>query len=104
MKRRILGIITALALCQNLCPTWARAAGTGTGKAIQFGTSGIADPTENSDTKGQYYTPNSYIYFGVNSVDSSMPIKWRVLDADKANDKSTSGMFLLSEYLLPQNV
>lgn len=33
-----------------------------------------------------------------------MPIKWRVLDADKANDSSTDGMFLLSEYLLASGV
>ena len=66
-------------------------------QAIMLGTSGIKDPTENTDTQGKFYTPNSYIYFGVNGSD---PIKWRVLDADKANDKSTDGMFLLSEYLL----
>ena len=58
------------------------------------GTSGIKDPTAEGNT---YYTPNSYIYFGVNE---SEPIKWRVLDADKANNGTTSGMFLLSEYLL----
>ena len=66
-------------------------------QTIMLGTSGIKDPTENTDTQGKFYTPNSYIYFGVNGSD---PIKWRVLDADKANDKSTDGMFLLSEYLL----
>ena len=56
------------------------------------------------DGKGSYYVPNSYIYFGVNSGNSSRPIKWRVLDADTANDGTTSGMFLLSEYLLASDV
>ena len=63
-------------------------------KTIMLGTSGIKDPTAEGNT---YYTPNSYIYYGKNG---ETPIKWRVLDADKANDNSTDGMFLLSEYLL----
>ena len=69
-------------------------------KAIQLGTSGIKDPTEVTEEDGEHYTPNSYIYFGVNSKNNGTPIKWRVLDADKANDGATAGMFLLSEYLL----
>lgn len=75
------------------------------GPAIQLGTGGISGPTEEEeDGKGSYYVPNSYIYFGVNSGNSSTPIKWRVLDADMANDGTTSGMFLLSEYLLASDV
>lgn len=75
------------------------------GPAIQLGTGGISGPTEEEeDGKGSYYAPNSYIYFGVNSGNSSTPIKWRVLDADTANDGTTSGMFLLSEYLLASDV
>ena len=75
------------------------------GPAIQLGTGGISGPTEEDvDGQGSYYAPNSYIYFGVNSGNSSTPIKWRVLDADKANDGTTSGMFLLSEYLLASDV
>lgn len=75
------------------------------GPAIQLGTGGISEPTEEEeDGKGSYYVPNSYIYFGVNSGNSSRPIKWRVLDADTANDGTTSGMFLLSEYLLASDV
>ena len=72
------------------------------GPAIQLGTGGISGPTE-VETIGVsgYYAPNSYIYFGVNS---NTPIKWRVLDADNANDGTTSGMFLLSEYLLASDV
>lgn len=74
------------------------------GPAIQLGTGGISGPTENTATKGEYYAPGSYIYFGVNSGNNSTPIKWRVLDADNANDGTTSGMFLLSEYLLASRV
>lgn len=75
------------------------------GPAIQLGTGGISGPTEEKvDGQGSYYAPNSYIYFGVNSGNSSTPIKWRVLDADMANDGTTSGMFLLSEYLLASDV
>ena len=75
------------------------------GPAIQLGTGGISGPTEEKvDGQGSYYAPNSYIYFGVNSGNSSTPIKWRVLAADTANDGTTSGMFLLSEYLLASDV
>ncbi len=92
MKRRLLSLTMALALCLGLLPTTAFALDGD--KTIMLGTSGIKDPTAEGNT---YYTPNSYIYFGVNE---SEPIKWRVLDADKANNGTTSGMFLLSEYLL----
>lgn len=95
MKRRLLSLTMALALCLGLLPTTAFALDGD--KAIMLGTSGIKDPAENTNNDGTYYTPNSYIYFGVNE---SKPIKWRVLDADKANDGTTSGMFLLSEHLL----
>ena len=73
------------------------------GRSIRLGTSGISSPTEvidQNDSNKKSYSPNSYIYFGVNSLDNNKPIKWRVLDADKANDGTTNGMFLLSEYLL----
>ncbi len=73
-------------------------------RAIQLYTIGISDPTKNTTTDGNYFTPNSYIYFGVNSENSNTPIKWRVLDADKTNDGKKSGMFLLSEYLLASGV
>lgn len=96
-KRRILSLLLAVCLVVGLLPTVALAAGTDSGKAIQLGVSGIKDPTAEGNT---YYTPNSYVYFGVNSESSNTPIKWRVLDADKANDGTTNGMFLLSEYLL----
>jgi len=69
-------------------------------KAIMLGTGGINDPTASATSGDIYYTPSDYIYFGVND---STPIKWRVLDADNANDGTTNGMFLLSEYLLGKN-
>ena len=99
--KRTLCILCALALCLTLMPTAAFAAGTDTGKAIQLGTSGISDPTSTQTGSGTHHTPSDYVYFGVNG---STPIKWRVLDADKANDGTTSGMFLLSEYLLDRGV
>ena len=74
------------------------------GRSIRLGTSGISDPTvviDQNDSNKKSYSPNSYIYFGTYN---NTPIKWRVLDADKANDGTTSGMFLLSEYLLASDV
>lgn len=73
------------------------------GRSIRLGISGISSPIEvidPNDSNKKSYSPNSYIYFGVNSLDNNRPIKWRVLDADKANDGTANGMFLLSEYLL----
>lgn len=73
------------------------------GRSIRLGISGISSPTkviDPNDSNKKSYSPNSYIYFGVNSLDNNRPIKWRVLDADKANDGTANGMFLLSEYLL----
>ena len=99
--QRISAFLLCLALLVGLLPTSALAAGADTGKAIQLGTSGISDPTSTQNSSGTYYTPSDYVYFGVNG---STPIKWRVLDAYKANDKETSGMFLLSEYLLARGV
>lgn len=71
------------------------------GRAIQLGTNEISDPKKTVEPgKGDYYTPESYVYFGTDSGNNSTPIKWRVLDADRANDGKTDGMFLLSENLL----
>ena len=97
--KRIISLLLAICLVAGLLPTVSFAADGD--KTIMWGTSGIQNPSEITDTKGKYYTPNSYIYFGVYE---SAPIKWRVLDADKANDNSTDGMFLLSEYLLDSGV
>ena len=105
MKKRFLSVLLCLVLVVGLLPTAAFAEGSDTDKAIRLGTSGISDPTKTTVAdRGNYYAPNSYVYFGVNSGDNNTPIKWRVLDADTANDGKTSGMFLLSEYLLASGV
>ena len=98
-KSRILSLLLAICLVVGLMPTATFAADGD--KTIMLGTTGISSPTTESTANGTYCTPNSYIYFGKNG---DTPIKWRVLDADKANDGSTDGMFLLSEYLLVNNV
>ena len=67
------------------------------GKSIRLGTSGIRSPEASVSRDKVTHIPNSYIYFGTYNNTS---IKWRVLDASKANDGTTNGMFLLSEYLL----
>ena len=99
MKKRLLSLLLTICLVAGLVPTVVIAADGD--KAIMSGTSGIKDPTATPDDQRTYYVPNSYIYFGVND---GTPIKWRVLDADKANDNSTDGIFLLSEYLLSSGV
>ncbi len=103
-KKRFLSVFVALVMVLGLMPTAniANAADTTntTSKTIQLGTSGLKSPTATTNEKGTYKEPNSYVYFGVNSENNSTPIKWRVLDADKANDGETNGMFLLSEYYL----
>ena len=98
-KGKILSLLLVICLVAGLLPTTAFALDGD--KTIMWGTSGIQNPTEVTVTNGKYYTPNSYIYFGVYE---SAPIKWRVLDADKANDNIADGMFLLSDYLLDSDV
>ena len=98
-KKRFLAILLCLCMVATLLSTTAFAADGD--KTIMLDTKGISSPTAESKTNGTYYTPNDYIYFGKNG---NTPIKWRVLDADKANDNSTAGMFLLSEYLLARGV
>ncbi len=94
MKKRILSILTVLALCLGLLPTAAFAADGD--KAIMLGTSGISG----FDTaKGG--TGYDYIYFGnwkaLDQYTTSGPIKWRVLD-DQTNTEG-DGLFLLSDVL-----
>lgn len=102
-KRKITSLLLSVCLAIGLTTTVVSAAGSDTdgNSAISLGTSTISDPTLETGDGGQYYTPNSYIYFGKNE---DTPILWRVLDADKANDGTTSGMFLLSEYLWAADV
>lgn len=64
------------------------------GRAIQLGTNEISNPKKTVEPgKGNYYTPESYVYFGTDSGIKSTPIKWRVLNADRANDGKTNGSF-----------
>ncbi len=97
MKKRILSILTALALCLGLLPAAAFAADGD--KTIMLGTSGISG----FDTaKGG--TGYDYIYFGnweaLDQYTTSGPIKWRVLD-DQTNTGG-AGLFLLSDGLFGQ--
>lgn len=110
MKKRIFTILLALCMVLTMMPTAAFADGGGgiaaseEIKDITLHTSSIKDPTEVvdvEDSSKKHYTPQSYIYFGMNGT---TPIKWRVLDADKANDGTTDGMFLLSEYVLAKGI
>lgn len=129
MRKKILSIALILALCMSLSPMEVFAAQTTSsstavsvsdeeyGRAVQLGTGNISDPAEkyakseagnyidgNSEvivdtsfTDQRYFVPSDYIYMGIYDGE---PIKWRVLDADKANDGSTDGIFLLSENAL----
>ena len=69
-KRKILSLLLVICLVAGLMPTTVFAADGD--KTIMLGTSGIKDPTETTDTEGKYYTPNSYIYFGVNGSANSV--------------------------------
>lgn len=57
------------------------------------GVAGLNDPVFSNG----YYYPSDYVYFGLYQ---GSPLKWRVLDADKAFDKQTDGVFLMTEELL----
>lgn len=92
MKKRILSILTVLALCLGLLPTAAFAADGDTAIMLETnGISGYDDSTNSYD----------YIYFGNwNAPDqytTNGPIKWRVLD-DQTNTEEP-GLFLLSDRL-----
>ncbi len=97
-KRQIISLVLVVVFCFGLLPTVALAEeGTeSSSRKIMLNTSGIEGPTENEGSygsySGQYYEPNSYIYFGL--YDSDNPIKWRVLDEKKANN-GADGIFLL---------
>ena len=92
MKKRILSILTVLALCLGLLPTAAFAADGD--KAIMLGTNGISGYDDNTNSY-------DYIYFGnweaPDEYTTTGPIKWRVLD-DQTNTGG-DGLFLLSDVL-----
>ena len=108
MKNRLLSVLVALTLVLGLIPVANMSANAvsdvpdGTAvKSIQLGTSAIKSPTKVENNGNIDYETNSYIYFGMNGVN---PIKWRVLDAEKANDKSTKGIFMLDDYAFPDEM
>lgn len=92
MKKRILSILTVLALCLGLLPSAAFALDGDT--AIMLGTNGISGY---DDSTNSY----DYIYFGnweaPDQYTDSGSIKWRVLD-DQTNTEEP-GLFLLTDRL-----
>ena len=91
---RLLAALLSLCLLIGLVPgAQTTAFADGTDKAIVPGVAGLNDPAFSNG----YYHPSDYIYFGLYQ---GSPLKWRVLDADKAFDKQTDGVFLLTDGLL----
>ena len=92
MKKRILSILTVLALCLGLLPTTVFAVDGD--KTIMLRTNGISGY---DDSTNSY----DYIYFGnwtaLDEYTTNGPIKWRVLD-DQTNTGG-AGLFLLSDRL-----
>jgi len=101
MRKRLVSLFAVVCLAVGLMPTVLTvSAAPVQHDTIIVGTDSIADPitTQQAGGTGNYYVPESYIYFGQD--EDGTPIKWRVLDADKTNDGITDGIFVLSEYLL----
>lgn len=93
---RLLAALLSLCLLIGLVPgAQTTAFADGTDKAIVPGVAGLNDPVFSNG----YYYPSDYIYFGLYQ---GSPLKWRVLDADKAFDKQTDGVFLLTEELMEE--
>lgn len=91
---RLLAALLSLCLLIGSVPgAQTTAFADGTDKAIVPGVAGLNDPVFSNG----YYYPSDYIYFGLYQ---GSPLKWRVLDADKAFDKQTDGVFLLTDGLL----
>lgn len=91
---RLLAALLSLCLLIGLVPgAQTTAFADGTDKAIVPGVAGLNDPVFSNG----YYHPSDYVYFGLYQ---GSPLKWRVLDADKAFDKQTDGVFLLTDGLL----
>ena len=86
MKKRILSLFCALALCLTLLPSAAFAAGTDTGKAIQLVDSGTAANIGGGQADNIYFGN----YFQSSST-TKEPVKWRVLS------NSDGKLFLLSD-------
>lgn len=91
---RLLAALLSLCLLIGLVPgAQTTAFADGTDKAIVPGVAGLNDPVFSNG----YYYPSDYVYFGLYQ---GSPLKWRVLDGDKAFDKQTDGVFLLTDGLL----
>lgn len=91
---RLLAALLSLCLLIGLVPgAQTTAFADGTDKAIVPGVAGLNDPVFSNG----YYHPSDYVYFGLYQ---GSPLKWRVLDADKAFDKQTDGVFLMTDGLL----
>lgn len=91
---RLLAALLSLCLLIGLVPgAQTTAFADGTDKAIVAGVAGLNDPVFSNG----YYYPSDYVYFGLYQ---GSPLKWRVLDGDKAFDKQTDGVFLLTDGLL----
>ena len=90
MKKRILSLFCALALCLGLLPSAAFAAGTDTGKAIQLVDSGTAANIGGGQADNLYFGTYQQSSDG-NGGYNIDPIKWRVLE------NAGGQLFLLSD-------
>ena len=98
MRKKLLSVLLAMAMVLGLFPIMDFAYAESTGSlAIRLDTEYILGPNTTDNGGKMFKTPKSYVYFGTDN--SGDPIKWRVLDADKANNGS-NGIFMLSEYTL----
>lgn len=79
MKRRILSIMTALALCLSLCPTWAFAADEGTGQQ-EVSYLDISGATQNCteytlvDSGASTWSGGWYVVSGEVTISSRIPV------------------------------
>lgn len=95
MMKRLMAALLALML------TMTAALAEETKPAIVLGTGALENPFAEMTENKTNYCPRSYVYLG--TADAA-PVRWRVLDAEKASDGATAGVFLLSEYTLEDGV
>ena len=70
---------------------------------VVLGTTAIKSPAKVTTTNGYYMAPATYIYYGAvydYAAGRSVPILWRVLDADHDNAGNEGAMFLFSEAVI----
>ena len=66
-----------------------------------MGTEALTDPVKVTSSKGVYYQPNTYIYFGetyISELEAYVPVMLRVLSANKDNTGNSGAMFVMTEY------